>query len=51
MKLIGRLVCAYKGHKRGRLIEVDEARATRTTECPRCGRRIERKAKRAEANG
>ena len=48
--LWGRLVCALPkwmggGHRRGRIIERDEAKNTVTTACPRCGRQLTRKVK------
>lgn len=42
MKLIGRLICWFKGHKRGKLLtSVFDARIGKNVTvyaCPRCGR-------------
>lgn len=35
-KLIARLICRWKGHRRGRLVSQDQTH--KTFECPRCGR-------------
>ena len=43
MKLIGRLICLYSGHRRGKLVHADESH--NYCACPRCGRRKQYKRK------
>jgi hypothetical protein len=42
-QLIARLVCRWKGHRRGRRIESLENGKVKIFECPRCMRRTEYK--------
>lgn len=36
--LIARLVCRFKGHKRGRLLRAEDNGTTKIFGCPRCNR-------------
>jgi uncharacterized OB-fold protein len=37
--MLGKLICWFtKKHKRGHVVEIDEANKTKRTQCPRCGR-------------
>lgn len=45
LKVLLRPYCWANGHRRGHVVEIDEAAKTRTTECPRCRRRLTRKVK------
>jgi hypothetical protein len=53
MKLIGRIVCLFKGHRRGKFahqgIVIDGARL-RTYRCERCGAEWRRKIKAQDQN-
>jgi hypothetical protein len=42
-RLIARLVCRWKGHRRGRRIECQGNGTVKIFECPRCLRRTEYK--------
>jgi hypothetical protein len=43
-RLIGRLICKWKGHKRGRRVECLDNGKVKVFECPRCERRTQYKA-------
>jgi hypothetical protein len=42
-QLIGKIVCHFRGHLRGRRIESQENGKVKIFECPRCFRRTEYK--------
>lgn len=45
MKLLLRIVCAFKGHRRGKRVRAESNGAVKFFQCPRCGRETSYKAK------
>lgn len=43
--MLAKLICFFKGHKRGKRVESLSNGTVKVFECPRCGRRTEYKAK------
>lgn len=45
--LIGRLVCRWQGHKRGKFLRAEDNGRTKVFQCPRCTRETRYKLKEA----
>ena len=45
VKLIGSLVCRFRGHRRGKRVRAEQNGTHKFYQCPRCGRETSYKAK------
>lgn len=43
--MISKLICFFRGHKRGKRVDSQDNGKLKVFACPRCGRRTEYKAK------